>query len=318
MSNYFEFTYIWDEYIQLHNSEDIQYISYSSDEVRADTSSRIVDLVKNNKVVPFQVIYDYDKDSLYIEPFKEEYDLTSQTLSFLEKLNKFEIVILDITAMNIRVMGALLNGIKQLKFEKVLCVYTEPNRYVKSQSDDNDSGYNDVFELYKKFRGITPIPGFMRDNINGLSEKWIVFLGFEGKRILQIRENYEFNDIVTIVTLPSFKPGWQNYAIYSNIDIIKCVESKPDYIAANSYLDVYNYLEDVCNTYPNNYIRITPLGTKVNALGALLFALNHNENVEILYDNPKDEIYSDNKKGKTYVYDISELIHFEEAISGEW
>lgn len=135
------------------------------------------------------------------------------------------------------------------------------------------------------------------------------FLGFDGKRVEQINDRYEFSDIVPVITLPSYKPGWQNYALQENIDIIKTLERKPEYIIANSFLSAYNYLEKIVTSYPNSYLRITPLGTKINALGAILFALNNMKNVELLYDNPKEEGKISTECGKTYIFDISEIIN---------
>ena len=98
-------------------------------------------------------------------------------------------------------------------------------------------------------------------------------------------------------------------ALQENIDIIKTLERKPEYIIANSFLSAYNYLEKIVTSYPNSYLRITPLGTKINALGAILFALNNMKNVELLYDNPKEEGKISTECGKTYIFDISEIIN---------
>ena len=203
----------------------------------------------------------------------------------------------------------LLFNIKKNGFDKVFCLYTEPLRYCKNINQNDQDEFVDRFDLYKKFRGIEPIPGFLRANDDKLEEKWIVFLGFDGKRVEQINDRYEFSDIVPVITLPSYKPGWQNYALQENIDIIKTLERKPEYIIANSFLSAYNYLEKIVTSYSNSYLRITPLGTKINALGAILFALNNMKNVELLYDNPKEEGKISTECGKTYIFDISEIIN---------
>lgn len=315
MSDFFECVYFWAEFNNLVASSKINYISYESQEKRADSSKRLIDLSIKNKVENYCLTYNYDDDNFKLSGTKELFDLRSRTCMFLRKLSLDDILILDITSMNLRVLGALLNNIKILRFKQVYCVYTEPYRYKKTSYNVAEEYHcNDAFELYKKFKGVTPIPGFLRGNDNNLNEKWVIFLGFEEKRLQQINEQYGFKDIIPVVTLPCFKPGWQNYVFYFNMDFIKNIDRKPEYIAANSFLSSYEYLNEICTTYSNDYIRITPLGTKINALGALLFSLNNTKNIEILYDNPKDEVYSTEKLGNTYVFDISEIIGYKEEI----
>ena len=40
-----------------------------------------------------------------------------------------------------------------------------------------------------------------------------------------------------------------------------------------------------------------------------MFALNNMKNVELLYDNPKEEGKISTECGKTYIFDISEIIN---------
>ena len=71
-------------------------------------------------------------------------------------------------------------------------------------------------------------------------------------------------------------------------------------------------MERVVRASPELYIRVSPLGTKINALGALLFSLNSKQNIEILYDNPIAEGRISENYGNTYVFDISEVINQED------
>ena len=74
-------------------------------------------------------------------------------------------------------------------------------------------------------------------------------------------------------------------------------------------MSAYNYLKRVVHASPDLYVRVSPLGTKINALGALLFSLNNKSTVEILYDNPIAEGKISEDCGNTYVFDISEVIN---------
>ncbi len=310
MGEYFEKMFFWEEFLCFYSKDRINFIGNSSSEKRSDNTGKIDMLNKKCQCVYFFLDYDYEEDSFICN--NEKYDLKSQTFSFLQNLDRNVSILLNITSMNLRLMGTLLFNIKKIGFKEVYCLYTEPLRYCKNINVGNKEEFIDRFDLYKKFRGIEPIPGFLRANDNKLDEKWIVFLGFDGKRVEQINDRYDFADIVPVITLPSYKPGWQNYALQENIDIIKSVERKPEYIIANSFLSAYDYLEKMKKTYPETYLRVTPLGTKVNALGVIVFCLNNIRNIELLYDNPKEEGRFSTECGKTYIFDISEMINYKQ------
>lgn len=310
MGEYFEKMFFWEEFLCFYSKDRINFIGNSSSEKRSDNTGKIDMLNKKCQCVYFFLDYDYEEDSFICN--NEKYDLKSQTFSFLQNLDRNVSILLNITSMNLRLMGTLLFNIKKIGFKEVYCLYTEPLRYCKNINMGNKEEFIDRFDLYKKFRGIEPIPGFLRANDNKLDEKWIVFLGFDGKRVEQINDRYDFADIVPVITLPSYKPGWQNYALQENIDIIKSVERKPEYIIANSFLSAYDYLEKMKKTYPETYLRVTPLGTKVNALGVIVFCLNNVRNIELLYDNPKEEGRFSTECGKTYIFDISEMINYKQ------
>lgn len=307
MGKYFEKMFFWEEFLCFYSKDKLNFIGNSSSEKRSENTEKINKLNEQCKCIYFFLNYDYEEDSF--ECNNEKYDLKFQTFTFLHKLDRNIPVILNITSMNLRLMGTLLFNIKKIGFKEVYCLYTEPLRYCKNIDGSDKEEFVDRFDLYKKFRGIEPIPGFLRSNDDKLDEKWIAFLGFDGKRVEQINDRYDFADIVPVITLPSYKPGWQNYALQENIDIIKSVERKPEYIIANSFLSAYDYLEKMKNIYPKTYLRVTPLGTKINALGAILFCLNNVHNVELLYDNPKEEGKISIECGKTYIFDISEMIN---------
>lgn len=310
MEEYFEKLFYWDEFLSICTDNKICYIGNNSTEPRADNKIKLDALSKVCSCSKILLNYDYEKDSFSYNG--TQYSLKFQTKDILIELDKEEPIVLNMTSLNLRLLGALLFHIKKLKFRKVYCIYTEPLRYCKNIPIDEEE-YVDRFDLYKKFRGIEAIPGFLRENDENLNERWIAFLGFEGKRLEQIQEKYEFDNIVPVITLPSYQPGWHNYVFDENLDLIKKADRKPEYIIANSYMSAYNYLQKIVQTTPNLYIRVSPLGTKINALGALLFSLNNTKSVEILYDNPIAEGRISEDCGKTYVFDISEVINQPEG-----
>lgn len=310
MGEYFEKFFYWNEFVSSCSDEKVYYVGNKSTEPRADNNSKINDLKKTCTCSEFLLEYDYEKDSFNCKG--TQYNLMSGAKKLLESFEKNVSVLLNITSINLRVLGTLLFHLKKLNFEKVYCIYTEPLRYCKNKAVSEEADHINRFDLYKKFRGIGAIPGFLRENNGKLNERWVAFLGFEGKRLEQIYESYEFNNVVPVITLPSYQPGWHNYVFDENLDIIKLADRKPEYIVANSYMSAYNYLQKIVQASPDLYIRVSPLGTKINALGALLFSLNNTKNIEILYDNPIAEGKISEDCGNTYVFDISEILNNKE------
>lgn len=304
MKTYFEKVFSWKEFLRFYSKEQLVFIGNPNSEVRSDDTDRFNQISEKCQCDYYGLCYDYEKDSFQTQGV--EYSLKAKTLDFLHQFDQDIPLLLNITSMNLRLLGTLLFNIQKIGFKEIYCLYTEPLRYCKITDGEESI---DRFDLYKKYKGIEPVPGFLRGNDNKLEEKWIVFLGFSGKRAEQINEKYDFPDVVPIITLPSYKPGWQNYALQENIDLIKAVDRAPDYITANSFLSAYNYLCKLKESNPNTYLRITPIGTKINALGAMLFCLNHKHTVELLYDNPKEEGRISTECGKTFVFDISEVVH---------
>lgn len=305
MDRLFEKMYLWDEFVEMYCNEDLLYICNISPEPRAN-NVEFEEISKKCTCTKLIIEYNYENDSILLND--ELYDLKYGIKEILYEIDREEPILINMTSLKLRPLGALLFHIKRLGFRQVYCSYTEPLRYCKSGAQDVEE-YADRFDLYKKFRGIDPIPGFLRENDKDRNEKWIVFLGFEGKRSEQILEKYEFDNVVPVVTLPSYQPGWHNYVFLENLDFLKKVDRKPEYIIANSYMSAYNYLLKSVQATPDLYIRVSPLGTKINALGALLFSLNHVDNVEVLYDNPVEEGRISEGCGKKYVFDISEIIN---------
>lgn len=306
MSKFFEKKYTWGEFLQYACVAKINFVCISSCEMRAESTSFVKDMQNKGGCSVFSIDYHYDRDTISFQ--NKEYTLKQHLYQFVDLFNKTEPLLLNITAMDIRLLGALLYNIKKLGFSKVFCMYSEPLKYRKRDNQDDCEGV-DRFDLYKRFRGIQPIPGYLRANDDNLEEKWVAFLGFDGKRAEQISDRYDFSDIVPVITLPSFQPGWHNYALQENLDLIRSNGRKPEYVVANSFLSAYEYLQKLKEAHPNSYLRITPLGTKVNALGVLLFSLNQHEGIEILYDNPIVEGELTIDRGSTYVFDISDVIN---------
>lgn len=219
-------------------------------------------------------------------------------------------LLINITTMDLQVLGVLLKQLSQLNFPKVYCVYTEPYRYVLSPKSNH-------FDLHQSTKQQGSIKGYYWSNPTPGTrpEKWIAFLGFEGGRALQVRDNYDMDDIVAVITLPSYKPSWQNFIIRENLPLLESLQDNSiRYVQADSFVAAYDVLDSLYTTYNNYYLKVSPFGTKINAMGILLYALRHERKMDIVYDNPiEDGSAISEESGNTHIFDITEFLRIEDC-----
>ena len=249
------------------------------------------------------IVFSYDPDEDKIAFDSEKRSLSDGMKKLLEGTENSPLLIV-ISTMNLHLLGTLLRHLKYSKHKEVFCVYTEPKRYARNTEPKRD------FDLYRRMKSFDPIPGFVSMNYDDKPEKWIPFLGFEGDRALQVREQYDFDDYVPVLTLPSYKPIWQNFIIRENMILLDGVKDNSiHYVEADSVLAAYEELDSLAKTYRDKHLRVTSFGTKINALGILLFSLSHEGTIDIIYDNPvEDGAAFSEEVGETHVFDISEFI----------
>ena len=111
MGEYFEKMFFWEEFLCYYSKDKLNFIGNSSAEKRSENAGKIDKLNEQCKCTYFFLDYDYEEDSF--ECNNEKYDLKSQTFVFLRVLDKNIPVILNITSMNLRLMGTLLFNIKK-------------------------------------------------------------------------------------------------------------------------------------------------------------------------------------------------------------
>ena len=249
------------------------------------------------------VVFNYNPDENKVSYNEEKNVLSKGMKALLEGSDDYPLLVV-ISTMNLRLLGTLLMHVKHSRHKEVFCVYTEPKRYARNTKPKKD------FDLYRRMKSFAPIPGFVSANIDNKPEKWIPFLGFEGDRALQVREQYDFDDYVPVLTLPCYKPIWQNFIIRENLKLLEDArDNSVHYVEADSVLAAYEELERLTDIYKNNQLRVTSFGTKINALGVLLFSLCHEGVIDLIYDNPVEDgsTFSEDA-GRTHVFDISEFI----------
>ena len=54
---------------------------------------------------------------------------------------------------------------------------------------------------------------------------------------------------------------------------------------------------------------VAPIGTKPHAIGAIIYAVKHPNEVEILYDNPKRTLHRTIGVGRVSICDVTKLFN---------
>lgn len=289
----------------------IYFFSYSAEE-----RSHIIDVlkVKYNNILFIEIKTDeMIKDVITDTLSNIRYSLRSENemQSFIGNYNSSAIYI-DTTGLNNRIAASLLRNAVLLSKKRDLqirIIYTEPHSY-KIPQFKLEGVYNDLSE---KIEGIEPLPGFANLFPNTNEVKFVALLGFEGGRFTYIKESISPPDdsIIPVVGVPGFRPEYPFVALWGNRITLDKTGAWNDlrYVAANSLVDIYFLLKKILTELPENYkLIVAPIGTKPHAIGAMLFALQFPNQVEIVYDNPKRKINRTDGIGKIVVCDISSLI----------
>ncbi len=140
-----------------------------------------------------------------------------------------------------------------------------------------------AFGLSAGFATITP------EDIDEI--QFIALLGFEGGRFTHLLENIEppTDNIIPIIGVPGFRIEYPFVAYWGNRKPLRDSETwrKIKFAAANSIVDVYVLISKIIQNDPKSRIKVAPIGTKPHAIGAILLAIKHPNQIELVYDNPK-------------------------------
>jgi hypothetical protein len=229
-------------------------------------------------------------------------------IKFLEN-NNIEIgnktIIVDITVFTKPYFYLLFKMLyEKYHINKFNILYTEPEIYLDGKYKSNE------LILTEGTDHIKAIPGFEGSSINN-NDILIVILGYEGRRSLEV-----FNDITPEITyaingFPSYQPGWHKISLDQNMQflVVSSAYHRLFYAAALDPFETNNLLNQILGEIDLNYtdynIIIAPLGTKVQAFGALLFSLK-NKKIKVIYPFPST--YKPNISQKyltTWIYKIN-------------
>ena len=236
--------------------------------------------------------------------------------SFVSQINnESKKLIIDISGFHLRFLGAFLAIISDNEWDSVICAYTEPTAYPRTEdvtpvgiSDGEKGKFSGGFDLNSSFWGYDEIPNLKTITSERGNYIWIAFLGFEGKRSSAVYTEISDDSSTTIpvITIPAIRPGWANYAFEANQVLFENAKISSADIKYTDALDpyaAYNFIESISSKYPKRHLVISPLGTRPVSLGVLLYALKHEES-EIYFVTPKESCSKIVSSGKIHIYDM--------------
>ena len=321
LSRVFSFDY-FEKY--LYTDDFIIVASYSN----VERSKRLSELLPTARVVTIEYSISKSKqgtldDQFMIKTINYEsllsrvyYSLYQDLYSFVEQLNKeSKRIVIDISGIHLRFLGALLAILPEFSWESFFCAYTEPKMYPRVTGlPDNQitPGIVGSFDLNTSFWGYDEIPNLKTVSSSRNNFVWIAFLGFEGKRASAVYSEISGDSsiMIPVITMPPIRPGWSNLAFDANQILFENANvSAADiqYTDALNPFSAYNLIESIQSDNSKKHIVISPLGTRPVSLGALLYAVTHEE-VEIYFDTPKQSSGKAVGCGKTHFYDILTVV----------
>ncbi len=191
---------------------------------------------------------------------------------------------------------------------ETICIYVEPKSYTYSPTPKS----GEFFDLSEKILGFSPIPTFAKLSARRAEENILVaLLGFEGVRFRHLIERIEPSerDIVPIIGVPGFELEYPFHTYEGNTLVLSSTRSwqRVIYLDASCPFALFSFLEGLYAELDGRHLQIATIGTKPHALGAMMFAINH-ERVELIYDHPV------RRKGRTsgaancHLYGVSRFL----------
>jgi hypothetical protein len=321
---------LYNRYYNLKSTQDFKkvfteidfFFIGNSNEIRAKNVMSLASEYYKGEVL--SINYDIEFEKYSIQKItssnlyrKEDLHLTGKDLvmDFMDDLKNLDInnknILIDITSLKHPFLFYFLLLLKKDFHPKSLFItYTEPEKYVQEEKDEN---IIKKFDLTEKFCSVNSLPGFARISDHNKERILIALMGFEGNRFSKAFEDVNPSDRKTcaIVGFPSFQPSWQYYVYSQNqyaLDQSKAFSSIKR-STANEPFGVYNILQDIKNKNEDFELVVAPLGTKPHSLGACMFAID-NEDIQIYYDFPS---FGSKTRtigiGSSFLYNLTDFVN---------
>jgi hypothetical protein len=192
--------------------------------------------------------------------------------------------------------------------KRLLAIYVEPDEYAVSLAPTE----GEIFDLSERIEGVAPIPGFISLVDRSDEEScFVALLGFEGTRFAHILERVQplAAKIVPVVGVPGFRAEYPFHTYHGNRLSLSATQAwrRVRFAAANDPFSLYYELQAISASYPGHQMKIAPIGTKPHALGAVLYAIGHADNVELVYDHPIRKPARTRGSDRVLIYHLSEF-----------
>ena len=215
---------------------------------------------------------------------------------------------LDITGLEHRLWAPLLRAAIETRV-RLIAVYVEPAGYRFSQSPTEGQ----IFDLSTEIRGISPLPGFATlSDVTQADDLFVPLLGFEGTRLSHVVEHVQpaVERIVPIVGVPGFRPEYPFHTYIGNKNPLLETGAwqRARFALANCPFSLYYQLERLSMEWPQGVMRVAPIGTKPHGLGAIMFKLAAQREVELIYDHPVRGPKRTSGVDRLFVYHVATLL----------
>jgi hypothetical protein len=214
------------------------------------------------------------------------------------------ILYLDITGLSHHVWAPIVKSAWEMDVD-LRSVYVEPAAYKFSALPRE----GEVFDLSERIRGLRPLPGFATLRRYRHSDPVLVLiLGFEGARTAYVLEAVQpaGDRVVPVIGVPGFRAEYPFFTYEGNRKPLSETGTwrQARYASANCPFDVQAVLAEIQGSYEAP-LQIALIGTKPHSLGAVIFALRHPGNVELIYDHPIRKSGRTEGEGRLLVYDVA-------------
>ena len=217
-------------------------------------------------------------------------------------------IYLEVTGMSCRLVAPLLK-IGLMEHYDIHVVYSEPAHY--KIKEFKKVGFHK--DLSEDVGDIYALPGMEKLITPRKEPLFVTLLGFEGGRLTFLIENQQPSDdnIRPVIGVPGYRPNYPYVTYLGNrFSLInhRCWQ-EVKYAEANSIVDAYMTLGQISRDNRNPDMIVAPIGTKPHAIGAILYALKHQDKVELLYDNPPRTVHRTDGIGKILSCNVAKLFN---------
>jgi hypothetical protein len=230
-----------------------------------------------------------------------------QLNEFLRALGR-QTVYVDITGLPHFVWIPVIRAVLRLGLIANV-VYAEPLRYVPGRN----SSAAELYELSDRISNAEPLPGFASLARDVDPPVLISLLGFEGGRFARVQQIVQTSGdrTIPIIGVPGFEPEYPFIAYFANRLGLREADCWMNlaFASANCPFSLLAQLEHLATTRlpADRTIKVAMIGTKPHALGALLFFLRSERDVELIYDHPVRSAGRTKGSTRCWVYSVSNL-----------